>query len=60
MQDLDTVDNGILDHIFREIAKNSTDILIAHFLGVDHCGHRYGPKHPEMSRKLSQMNYVIQ
>ncbi|CAL1261950.1 unnamed protein product [Larinioides sclopetarius] len=40
--------------------KNDSDVIIAHFLGVDHCGHRYGPKHPEMTRKLQQMNSVIQ
>ena len=35
------------------------DVIIAHFLGVDHCGHRYGPSHPEMSRKLDEMNDVL-
>ncbi|XP_035233576.1 GPI ethanolamine phosphate transferase 3-like isoform X2 [Stegodyphus dumicola] len=60
VKDLDTVDNGILDHLYEEMEKNDSDIIIAHFLGVDHCGHRYGPKHPEMSRKLLQMNNVIQ
>lgn len=35
------------------------DLIIAHFLGVDHCGHRYGPLHSEMSRKLQEMNEVI-
>ncbi|GIX77178.1 GPI ethanolamine phosphate transferase 3 [Caerostris extrusa] len=59
VKDLDTVDNGILDHLYNEIDKNDSDIIIAHFLGVDHCGHRYGPKHPEMARKLQQMNNVI-
>lgn len=35
------------------------DVLIAHFLGVDHCGHRFGPDHPAMAEKLSQMDAVI-
>ncbi|XP_051540084.1 GPI ethanolamine phosphate transferase 3-like [Myxocyprinus asiaticus] len=35
------------------------DVLIAHFLGVDHCGHRFGPDHPAMAEKLSQMDGVI-
>ncbi|XP_054720832.1 GPI ethanolamine phosphate transferase 3-like [Uloborus diversus] len=60
VKDLDTVDSGIISHIFTELEKNDSDIIIAHFLGVDHCGHRYGPNHPEMSRKLQQMNSVIQ
>lgn len=32
---------------------------MAHFLGVDHCGHKYGPSHPEMGRKLDQMDRMI-
>ncbi|KAL1110552.1 hypothetical protein AAG570_008080 [Ranatra chinensis] len=57
--DLDTVDKGIKIHLTPEILKKDWDVLIAHFLGVDHCGHRYGPNHPEMERKLLEMNEVI-
>nr|CAD7395860.1 unnamed protein product [Timema cristinae] len=57
--DLDTVDSGILDNLIVEIKKSDWSLLIAHFLGVDHCGHRYGPYHHEMSRKLKEMNSVI-
>lgn len=35
------------------------DVLVAHFLGVDHCGHRFGPDHPAMADKLTQMDGVI-
>lgn len=59
VKDLDTVDYGILDHIFVELQKNDWDVLIAHFLGVDHCGHRYGPRHPEMKRKLNEMDGML-
>ncbi|KAF5307208.1 hypothetical protein FQR65_LT00724 [Abscondita terminalis] len=58
--DLDTVDDGIMNNLFTEMEEKDWDLLIAHFLGVDHCGHRYGPVHPEMSRKLTQMDQVIQ
>lgn len=57
--DLDTVDNKIKGHLPRELAKSDWDVLIAHFLGVDHCGHRYGPTHKEMERKLLEMDDVI-
>lgn len=40
--------------------KNDWDVLIAHFLGVDHCGHKYGPMHFQMSRKLDEMNKVVE
>ncbi|KAM7341838.1 phosphatidylinositol glycan anchor biosynthesis class O isoform 1-T4 [Cochliomyia hominivorax] len=57
--DLDTVDSKIEKHLPKEMQKNDWQVLIAHFLGVDHCGHKYGPLHEEMSRKLSEMNDVI-
>lgn len=57
--DLDTVDNGVKRHLQPQMQKKDWDLLIAHFLGVDHCGHRYGPFHSEMSRKLDEMNVVI-
>ena len=49
----------ILKHLPNELKKNDWDLLIAHFLGVDHCGHKHGPLHHEMSRKLTEMNEVI-
>ncbi|KAJ2786209.1 mannose-ethanolamine phosphotransferase gpi13 [Coemansia javaensis] len=36
------------------------DVIIAHGLGVDHCGHRFGPDHPAISHKLAQMNQAIE
>ena len=57
--DLDTVDHGAEKHLFEWLhpdTKGDWDVLIAHALGVDHAGHRYGPNHPEMSRKLDEMD----
>lgn len=61
--DLHTVDNGVIDHLFPLLhPENSTqwDVLVGHFLGVDHAGHRYGPDHYAMKDKLQQMNTVIE
>jgi phosphatidylinositol glycan class O len=58
--DLDTVDAGVNTHLYPELGKTDWTFLIAHYLGVDHCGHRYGPDHPEMDRKLTEMNTVIE
>ncbi|KAI9003375.1 hypothetical protein DFJ74DRAFT_694665 [Hyaloraphidium curvatum] len=59
--DLDTVDEGCQKHLFPTLRgeRGAWDILVAHFLGVDHAGHRYGPAHPEMERKLREMDDVI-
>ena len=63
VRDLHTVDNGVLEHMWpllRESgSKQKWDVLIGHFLGVDHVGHRYGPNHYTMKEKLNQMNDVI-
>ncbi|KAK4123184.1 hypothetical protein N657DRAFT_645923 [Parathielavia appendiculata] len=58
--DLHTVDNGVMEHIFPLMSRKSEwDLLIGHCLGVDHAGHRYGPDHPEMTKKLRQMDSFI-
>lgn len=61
--DLHTVDNGVIEHIFPLLRNEPAahwDIIFAHFLGVDHAGHRYGPDHPAMAEKLVQMNSVME
>lgn len=45
--------------MFVAVEGDDWDVLIAHFLGVDHCGHRFGPDHPAMAEKLTQMDGVI-
>lgn len=57
--DLDTVDKGVTQNLLPEIKNKDWKLLIAHFLGIDHCGHRYGPNHPEMSRKLKEVNKIL-
>ncbi|RKF62132.1 GPI ethanolamine phosphate transferase 3 [Erysiphe neolycopersici] len=60
--DLHTVDNGVTEHLMPLLEKGKKetwDIIIAHYLGVDHAGHRYGPDHPAMASKLEQMNDVL-
>ena len=61
--DLYTVDNGVSRHLFPLLQPQNAsnwDILIAHYLGVDHAGHRYGPRHEAMGRKLSEMDDVLE
>lgn len=60
--DLHTVDDGVTEHVMPLLAedtKTTWDVVIAHYLGVDHAGHRYGPDHPAMAAKLRQMNNVL-
>ncbi|KAL8678754.1 MAG: hypothetical protein Q9186_004905 [Xanthomendoza sp. 1 TL-2023] len=59
--DLHTVDNGVTEHLMPLLKTGSGkwDIIIGHYLGVDHAGHRYGPDHSAMNDKLKQMDRVI-
>jgi GPI ethanolamine phosphate transferase 3 subunit O len=57
--DLHTVDNGVTEHILpllEESKSSQWDVIFAHYLGVDHAGHRYGPDHQAMTAKLQQMD----
>jgi len=59
--DLDTVDKEVKRVLYSHLrTSNSWDVFIGHFLGVDHAGHKFGPSHPEMTRKLKEMNLMIE
>ena len=58
--DLHTVDEGVVSHLYPYLdRKPDWNLMIAHFLGVDHAGHRYGPGHPAMAAKLQQMDGIL-
>ena len=60
--DLYTVDNGVTDHLFPLLQpenRHKWDVIIGHYLGVDHAGHRYGPDHEATNAKLREMDLVI-
>ncbi|CAN1345017.1 GPI ethanolamine phosphate transferase 3 [Linum perenne] len=60
VKDLDTVDNGCITHIFESLYQEDWDVLIAHFLGVDHAGHIFGVNSVQMVEKLEQYNKVLE
>lgn len=63
VEDLHTVDNGVITHLFPYLHPSNQsqwDVLIGHFLGVDHVGHRVGPHRDTMTEKLTQMNEVLE
>ncbi|PWY64020.1 GPI ethanolamine phosphate transferase 3 [Aspergillus eucalypticola CBS 122712] len=64
VEDLHTVDDGVYEHLVpllkgKNEEKEEWDVIIAHFLGVDHVGHRFGPGHESMRDRLVQMDGVI-
>ena len=62
VHDLHTVDNGVIEHIMPLLSpggRGKWDVMFAHYLGVDHAGHRYGPNHFAMTAKLEQMDAML-
>ncbi|KAK6116828.1 hypothetical protein DH2020_049458 [Rehmannia glutinosa] len=59
VKDLDTVDNGCITNLFPTLYEEDWDVLIAHFLGVDHAGHIFGVDSNPMIEKLEQYNEII-
>ncbi|CAM9410497.1 unnamed protein product [Choristocarpus tenellus] len=58
-RDLHTVDDGILSHLRAELARPEWTVFVAHFLGVDHVGHTFGPASQAMEDKLEQMDAAL-
>eukprot|EP00934_Nitzschia_sp_Nitz4_P003918 Nitzschia sp. Nitz4//scaffold3_size479765//417414//422217//NITZ4_000178-RA/size479765-processed-gene-1.550-mRNA-1//-1//CDS//3329550992//3908//frame0 len=66
-RDLDTVDNGCLAELPRLLKHLKTsgaspeelEVIVSHFLGVDHVGHTYGPHDKHMHEKLRQMDVAL-
>ncbi|CAL5354302.1 hypothetical protein CsSME_00042545 [Camellia sinensis var. sinensis] len=60
VKDLHTVDNGCTTHLFPSLYEEDWDVLIAHFLGVDHAGHIFGVNSIPMTEKLDQYNVILE
>ena len=54
VRDLDTVDDGVWEHLLPALRDTDTwgGLLVAHYLGVDHCGHSHGVGSRPMVDKL--------
>ena len=46
-------------HIDDELARHDWDVLILHYLGLDHIGHLAGPYSPLVKLKLQEMDEII-
>ncbi|CAN4119159.1 unnamed protein product [Withania somnifera] len=60
VKDLDTVDNGCIVHLFPYLCKEDWDVLIAHFVGVNHAGHIFGVDSTETIENFDQYNGILE
>lgn len=60
VSDFEQVDNNVTRHIYKQLdEKAQWDVLILHYLGLDHIGHKGGALSPFMHDKHKEMDDVI-
>ncbi|XP_012941820.1 GPI ethanolamine phosphate transferase 2 [Aplysia californica] len=58
--DYTEVDRNVTRHLPSELIKNDWDVMILHYLGLDHIGHTAGPSSNLVRPKLGEMDDVIE
>ncbi|GFR68423.1 GPI ethanolamine phosphate transferase 2-like [Elysia marginata] len=53
------VDDNVTRHLHAELANPTWDMMILHYLGLDHIGHFAGPRSPLIGPKLAEMDRII-
>ncbi|XP_062069627.1 GPI ethanolamine phosphate transferase 2 isoform X2 [Lepus europaeus] len=59
VSDYTEVDNNVTRHLDKVLKRGDWDVLILHYLGLDHIGHVSGPSSPLIGHKLSEMDNVL-
>lgn len=60
VSDFTEVDNNVTRHVPEELKNDDWNGMILHFLGLDHIGHKTGPRGPNMPAKQREMDGIIQ
>jgi ethanolaminephosphotransferase len=59
VQDTVEVDVNVTRNVLVELQRDDWDVMILHYLGLDHIGHWQGPASPLMAPKQREMDTVI-
>ncbi|KAJ1915879.1 major facilitator super transporter protein [Tieghemiomyces parasiticus] len=54
------VDRNVTRHLPAELERDDWDVLILHYLGLDHIGHLEGPRSQRMAPKQHEMDQVVE
>ena len=60
VNDYTEVDDNVTRHLPRELASRDWDLMILHYLGLDHIGHTHGSRSELIAWKLREMDEVIE
>ncbi|KAF5024635.1 hypothetical protein F66182_3399 [Fusarium sp. NRRL 66182] len=58
--DFTEVDNNVTRNIAPELENNDWGLMVLHYLGLDHIGHKAGPKSSHMIPKQREMDSIVQ
>ncbi|XP_056626431.1 GPI ethanolamine phosphate transferase 2 [Triplophysa dalaica] len=59
VSDYTEVDNNVTRHLDDTLKRDDWDILILHYLGLDHIGHISGPHSSLIGPKLTEMDDIV-
>ncbi|KAJ5313798.1 Aminoacyl-tRNA synthetase class Ic [Penicillium atrosanguineum] len=59
VSDFVEVDHNVTRHVPHELAQSDWSAMIMHYLGLDHIGHKSGPRSPFMASKHQEMDAVV-
>ncbi|XP_074994047.1 GPI ethanolamine phosphate transferase 2, catalytic subunit isoform X4 [Calonectris borealis] len=59
VSDFTEVDGNVTRHLDRVLKREDWDLLILHYLGLDHIGHMTGPNSPLVGPKLREMDNIL-
>ncbi|KAJ9134463.1 GPI ethanolamine phosphate transferase 2 [Pleurostoma richardsiae] len=57
--DFTEVDNNVTRHVTDELKKDDWNTLVLHYLGLDHIGHKGGPRSSNMIPKQREMDDIV-
>ncbi|KAI1456758.1 alkaline phosphatase-like protein [Annulohypoxylon moriforme] len=59
VSDFTEVDNNVTRHIPNELRNDDWNTMVLHYLGLDHIGHKTGPRGPNMIPKQHEMDDIV-
>ncbi|KKA20220.1 Transferase (Gpi7) [Rasamsonia emersonii CBS 393.64] len=59
VSDFVEVDNNVTRHISEELMNDDWSAMVLHYLGLDHIGHKAGPKSLHMIPKQYEMDSIV-
>ncbi|QIW98667.1 hypothetical protein AMS68_004185 [Peltaster fructicola] len=59
VSDFTEVDHNVTRHVPEELARDDWNVMIMHYLGMDHIGHKTGPQGPNMLPKQEEMDGIV-